>query len=437
MSDFLAGLSPEEVQRFQSLGTVDDRAARYQRQLAYGQALRSRPVGRYSTTGGAIAGAVADLTGSLLGAYQEKKATEGLETLGRERNDGRQAFLSALGSAEQRGKRQEVGALLAQRPFVPFATDYNAESLKMRDATSQQGVHQRQQQAVDVALLSGDPVLRKWAESQQMADPGTSEMQRLRLDQGERRLQATIDAERRRKEAGDKALSLREQQAKAAAENRERAAAAKKAADSLKIEEGLRKEVTGSPLFKNFVDSEVSHNNLLTASRDPSPAGDLEMIFEFMKTLDPTSVVKEAEQIQVQNATNIPGQYLNMLERFRNGQRLSPEQRADLVRVAGGIMGNKRAAVQKLVDGYRGITERAGADFRNVMPLSLGSTSQAAAPRTTTAPTAPDTTRPAGGVDIDLGAAPKPTAPSGAPTVLMLPDGRRVRRNADGTYSPE
>lgn len=74
-----------------------------------------------------------------------------------------------------------------------------------------------------------------------------------------------------------------------------------------------------------------SYAKINQAASNPSAAGDLALIFNYMKMLDPGSVVREGEFANAQNAggitTKVRAQYNNIL----NGQRLTPEQRADFV----------------------------------------------------------------------------------------------------------
>lgn len=376
-------MTPEETQQILGLGTLDDRAERLRQQLAYGQALRSRRAGQFSNPWAAALGGAADVASSLLGAYQEQQAQKGLESLGQERTAGRQAFLSGIGAAEQQGKQQEAGALLSQRPFVPFATDYNAESLKMRDATAAAGAQQRQQDARSLAVLSGDPVLKQWAQMQEGG--GDDELQRLRLEQRDRALQLALEAEERRRKGQEKTQAFKEEQAKQQREDKERAAAAKKVADALNLEEGLRKEVMGHPVTKAYLDSQVAYDKVLNAAKLATGPGDVALVFNLMKTLDPGSTVNQGEQASASNTTNVPGQLMNAYNRLLTGERLTPEQRQEFTRAAGSALAAQEAGFQRIAEFYMAIGGRAGANVQNVIPISLGPTR----PSGTSAPTAP------------------------------------------------
>lgn len=64
-------------------------------------------------------------------------------------------------------------------------------------------------------------------------------------------------------------------------------------------------------------------------SAEDSAAGDLALIFAFMKMLDPGSVVREGEFATAQNTTGIPGRVLNAYNKALTGERLNPVQRKE------------------------------------------------------------------------------------------------------------
>lgn len=59
----------------------------------------------------------------------------------------------------------------------------------------------------------------------------------------------------------------------------------------------------------------------------PDAAGDLSLIFAYMKILDPNSVVREQEFANAQNAAGVPDRVRNLYNQVMQGTRLNPEQR--------------------------------------------------------------------------------------------------------------
>ena len=89
---------------------------------------------------------------------------------------------------------------------------------------------------------------------------------------------------------------------------------------------------------KNFLSIMDSANQLLASAKENSAAGDLGMIFTFMKALDPTSVVREGEQASAQNAAGVPERVRNVYNNLLTGQRLSPRQRREFISLANSLV---------------------------------------------------------------------------------------------------
>lgn len=95
--------------------------------------------------------------------------------------------------------------------------------------------------------------------------------------------------------------------------------------DTLSAEGKLRDDFT--QIYKPITDQTFAIERL-RASED-NAAGDLALIFNYMKMLDPGSAVKEGEFANAQNATGIPDKIRNLFNKARTGERLAPAQRAE------------------------------------------------------------------------------------------------------------
>jgi hypothetical protein len=73
---------------------------------------------------------------------------------------------------------------------------------------------------------------------------------------------------------------------------------------------------------------------IATAAADGSGAGDVSLVFSFMKMLDPRSVVRESEFAQAQDTTGLIGKLQVAGQKVQSGQLLTPQQRADFKRLA-------------------------------------------------------------------------------------------------------
>lgn len=81
----------------------------------------------------------------------------------------------------------------------------------------------------------------------------------------------------------------------------------------------------------DFIKSEDAYTRVKASAKDPSAAGDLALIFNFMKVLDPGSTVREGEFANAQNAGGLDAKVTGLYNQVMNGKRLTPEQRSDFV----------------------------------------------------------------------------------------------------------
>lgn len=101
--------------------------------------------------------------------------------------------------------------------------------------------------------------------------------------------------------------------------------------DATKEITGLRKEFNALPEVKNYKQVVTSYKTIEEQAKKATPAGDLSMIFSYMKLLDPTSTVREWEFANAQNAASIPDQVRNAYNKAAQGTRLNDKQRQDFL----------------------------------------------------------------------------------------------------------
>lgn len=130
-------------------------------------------------------------------------------------------------------------------------------------------------------------------------------------------------------------------------------------------EADLRKEYTkGSGEFLKVRDS---FGRIQGSVADPSPAGDLAMIFNFMKMLDPGSTVREGEFATAANAGSIPTRITAIWNKIRAGERLAPEQRKDFFEQSLNLFSTMEQSQKALSDQYTGLAQRNGLNDKNVI----------------------------------------------------------------------
>lgn len=135
---------------------------------------------------------------------------------------------------------------------------------------------------------------------------------------------------------------------------------------SFDVEQKLRKEYTA--LTGDFVAVRDAYRRV-SASQE-SAAGDLSMIFGYMKMLDPGSVVRESEFATAQNAAGVPDQVRNMYNRILSGERLNPEQREMFKAQAEELMKAAQMRETEVRNGLMPTVEEYGLNANRVFGIS-------------------------------------------------------------------
>lgn len=117
-----------------------------------------------------------------------------------------------------------------------------------------------------------------------------------------------------------------------------------------------------------YIQAREGYQKVIQAAKDGTPAGDIALVFGYMKTLDPGSTVREGEQATVQNSGTVDQRVANLYNSLLTGQgRLSPEQRAQFSQSAR----NQFEVYQRTFDAanqrYAGLAQSYGMDPRNVV----------------------------------------------------------------------
>ena len=105
----------------------------------------------------------------------------------------------------------------------------------------------------------------------------------------------------------------------------------------------------------------------VSAPGKDSAAGDIVLIFAFMKMVDPTSTVRESEQASAQNTAGVEQRVRNIYNKALTGERLSPEQRADFANQTETIFRNAQQRQRGILQVYGDRAKRAGLDPRDAV----------------------------------------------------------------------
>ena len=81
---------------------------------------------------------------------------------------------------------------------------------------------------------------------------------------------------------------------------------------------------------------------------DQTPAGDVSLIFAFMKMIDPGSVVRESEFATAANTGSVPQRVWAMYNRAIRGERLDENVRLDFIRQAANLARSSRDGFQEI-----------------------------------------------------------------------------------------
>jgi hypothetical protein len=138
-------------------------------------------------------------------------------------------------------------------------------------------------------------------------------------------------------------------------------------------EEKLRKEFNAAT--KPHQEVRQSYQRLLAAK--DNAAGDIALIFGYMRMLDPGSVVREGEFATAQNAAGIPDMVRNMYNRALSGERLNPTQRDQFKDQAGSIYEKYDQEYTARAEQFRQIAKQHRIDPSRVIP-DLGAPPKAA-----------------------------------------------------------
>lgn len=149
-------------------------------------------------------------------------------------------------------------------------------------------------------------------------------------------------------------------------------AGAKAKKESTKDEETLRKEWLKNKQTITTQDVAAAAGKVAkVAGGPPSAAGDISLVFSYMKLLDPGSVVREGEQALARNAAGVPERIRTLYNNVLEGESLSPNQRRDFAKRAVDLYDVHWQKQKAFNQAFEGLAERGGLDPRNVV-LELG-----------------------------------------------------------------
>ena len=131
-------------------------------------------------------------------------------------------------------------------------------------------------------------------------------------------------------------------------------------------EDAVRKEFLGQA--KPYIEISQAYRKIEEATKVPSAAGDVSLVFAFMKILDPGSVVREGEFATAANAAGIPDRVRAQYNAAMRGERLAPAQRADFLNQAKNLARSQKDMFEnQVLPQYQYISNQRGYDVNKVI----------------------------------------------------------------------
>lgn len=152
-------------------------------------------------------------------------------------------------------------------------------------------------------------------------------------------------------------------------------AKAKAKDDAKKMKEGrfkdamsMRRFWSGLPTTKDTQAVTAGYSKIRKAINSvPSAAGDISLIFGYMKMLDPRSTVREGEQATAAQARGLPEGIVTMYHRVLSGEKLGDEQRADFANRAKEIYATQRDLQGRVDAQTQSMAEKSGIEDKITM----------------------------------------------------------------------
>lgn len=139
--------------------------------------------------------------------------------------------------------------------------------------------------------------------------------------------------------------------------------------DDSKFDKGQKILKGYNDASKDFVKVRDANNRIKASIESPDAAGDIALIFNYMKMLDPGSTVREGEFATASNAGGVNTSIRNMFNKVQDGQRLQPEQREMFAGRADKLF--SKAVAQNEIDKTQALNigRRFGLDAKDIFGL--------------------------------------------------------------------
>jgi hypothetical protein len=115
----------------------------------------------------------------------------------------------------------------------------------------------------------------------------------------------------------------------------------------------LRDKFESDPETRRYYVANNSYQQMRSSAGSGNGVGDISLIYQYMKMLDPDTGVREGEYANASQTGGIPDRIVNTYNKMVSGERLSDKQRADFVNEAGRLLQVRHSNVVKAADKVR------------------------------------------------------------------------------------
>ena len=131
---------------------------------------------------------------------------------------------------------------------------------------------------------------------------------------------------------------------------------------------GIRKEVFNLQSYKKYATAAPIYEAMKDAAGRDSRASDLNLVYGLASIMDPTSVVREGEQIMVQNTASLPSWLQGQINALNGGASLDPQTRERIMQEAYGRTSEYEKAFAAEAQFYENIGNRYGINNADIIP---------------------------------------------------------------------
>ena len=158
-------------------------------------------------------------------------------------------------------------------------------------------------------------------------------------------------------------------------------------------EKDLRSEFTAQ--MKPYTELAQAFRKVEAAALNPSAAGDISLVYGYMKILDPGSTVMQGEQATAQNAGGVPDRIRATYNKALTGESLADNVRLDFYSQARNLIESQRQMAADVGDRYKQYADAYKLDSNQIVfdpfkriktPAEIAADAAKKAPATTTAP---------------------------------------------------